>query len=83
VTDFLERRMGALTVRIDRNLCVGFGDCMEPAPEFFELDDDGIIRFQPAAAVAAPTEAQLRAACDACPVDALSLLDDSGVQLAP
>jgi ferredoxin len=81
VTDFLERRFGALTVRIDRNLCVGFGDCMEPAPEFFELDDDGVIRFR--AASATPTEAQLRAACDACPVDALVLLDGAGAQVAP
>lgn len=81
MTDFLERRFGALIVRIDRNLCVGFADCMEPAPEFFELDDDGVIRFQPGAE--APTEAQLRAACDACPVDALTLLDEAGVQVAP
>jgi ferredoxin len=81
VTDFLERRIGDLIVRIDRHLCVGFGDCIEPAPELFELDDDGIIRFQPVASGA--TEAQLRAACDACPVDALALLDDAGVQVAP
>jgi ferredoxin len=81
VTDFLERRIGALLVRIDRNLCVGFGDCIEPAPQLFELDADGVVRFQTVAD--GVTEAQLRVACGACPVDALSLLDDAGMQVAP
>jgi ferredoxin len=81
VEDFVQRHIGALIVRIDRNLCVGFGDCMEPAPEVFELDEDGVIRFRTVAVN--PTEAQLRSACNACPVDALTLLDAAGVHVAP
>ena len=38
----VERRVGELTIRIDRTLCVGFGDCMAVAPDVFEFDEDGI-----------------------------------------
>ena len=36
------RMVGGLTVAIDRLLCVGFGDCIEEAPDAFEFDDEGI-----------------------------------------
>jgi ferredoxin len=81
VSDYLERRMGAWIVRIDRHLCVGFGDCIDIAPELFELDDDGVARFPPAPPH--PPDALLRAACSSCPVDALSLLDATGRQVVP
>ena len=40
-----ERMVGTLRVRIDRTLCVGFGDCITEAPEAFVLDDEGIAVF--------------------------------------
>jgi ferredoxin len=49
VSDVVERRLGGLTVRIDRLLCVGFGDCIDDAPEAFELDDDGVAAFRQSA----------------------------------
>ena len=77
----VERRVAGLTVRIDRLLCVGFGDCIGEAPESFELDDEGIVAFKddPDAA----ERERLVRACAACPVDALTVLDEAGKQLAP
>ncbi len=37
----LERQVGDLIIRIDRTLCVGFGDCIEAAAEAFVLDEEG------------------------------------------
>ena len=72
--------MGGLRIRIDRELCVGSGDRVTAAPEAFELDAEGLAVFkQPEAA----TRERLLAACDACPVDALTAWDETGAQLAP
>ncbi len=78
--DIQERKIGELTVRIDRSLCVGFGDCVARAPEAFELDDDDIVLLTQPNAVQLES---LLAACEACPVDALSLVDPSGRTLCP
>lgn len=78
----LERRVGDLTVRIDRTLCVGFGDCIEQAPDAFEFDSEGIVRF-PMAGIESIERERLILACDVCPVDALSVFDADGVQIVP
>ncbi len=80
MSDFAEREIGELRVRIDRTLCVGFGDCLEEAPEAFELDSEGVARFTRPDAV--PRE-QLVRACSSCPVDALTVWDARGNQLVP
>ncbi|HEY7471737.1 MAG TPA: ferredoxin [Gemmatimonadota bacterium] len=77
----VERCVAGLTVRIDRLLCVGFGDCIDEAPESFELDAEGIVAFRERPE-SAERERIVRA-CAACPVDALTVLDDAGRQLAP
>lgn len=79
--DFEERRINGLTVRVDRLLCVGFGDCIEVAPELFEFDDEGIATFLTPLPDAGAEH--LRAACESCPVDALTLLDGDGRQVYP
>lgn len=76
-----ERPIGDLVLRIDRHLCVGFGDCIDAAAEAFELDDDGIAVFREGAATT-PRE-HLLEACRSCPVDALTAHDASGRQVAP
>jgi ferredoxin len=81
LSDITERRVGRLLVRIDRHLCVGFGDCVDAAPQAFELDDEGIAVLRDGAEGA--LEEMLQEACRACPVDALTLLDEQGVQLVP
>lgn len=80
-TDVEERRINGFTLRIDRLLCVGFGDCIDVAPDLFAFDDEGIATFL--TPLPEPGIDQLRAACESCPVDALSLLDRDGKQLFP
>ena len=77
--EFEEREVNGLTVRIDRTLCVGFGDCVTEAPKAFALDAEDIAVF------VSPEDEQviLVKACDVCPVDALTVLDRNGSQLAP
>jgi ferredoxin len=80
VAAFDERQVGGLKLRIDRELCVGFGDCVTGAPEAFELDAEGLAVFKQPDAV---ERARLLAACDACPVDAITVWDETGAQLVP
>ena len=80
MAEFEERQVGGLRVRIDRNLCVGFGDCIEGAPEAFTLDGEGLAVFTSPESV---ERARLLAACDACPVDAITVWDESGAQVVP
>jgi ferredoxin len=81
VTDAEERRLGDIVVRIDRLLCVGFEDCIQEAVEVFELDGDGVAVFREGAGGA--DRDRVVAACEACPVDALTAFDLEGHQLVP
>jgi len=67
------RVLGPLRVEIDRDLCVGFGDCVTESPESFELDDEGIAVFTAPESV---DRATLLEACAACPVDAITVFED-------
>ena len=78
--DIDEREAHGWMVRIDRTLCVGFGDCVEVAPEAFDLDSESVAIFLDPDAVDA---ARLREACDVCPVDALMIFDLEGRQIVP
>jgi ferredoxin len=81
LSDVVERRVGGLTVRVDRLLCVGFGDCIDVAPDLWEFDADGIVSFrEPLPEV---DRDRVMGSCDVCPVDALSAHDDGGTQLVP
>ena len=75
-----ERFIAGLRVHIDATLCVGFGDCVELAPGAFRLDSEDVVEF------VVPTEVErdrLLSACEACPVDALTVWSDDGAQLVP
>jgi len=78
--DIDECTVGSLRVRIDRTLCVGFGDCVTASPDAFALDDANIVIF--VAPERVEREALLRA-CASCPVDALTVFDENGDQLVP
>jgi len=81
VSDFLDRKVGTRTVRIDRTTCIGTANCAKVAPELFELDDERIVTFrEPAADIPADRVVE---ACDVCPVDALSAFDEDGRRLVP
>ena len=80
MVDSEERVVGDLRLRIDRTLCVAFNNCIDEAPEAFTLDEEGVVTF------VAPEEVErerLLRACDACPVDALTVWDPDGNQLVP
>ena len=75
-----ERTVHGLRIVIDRDQCVGFGACVKEAPEGFKLDDETVAVF--VAPEAVERERLLRA-CDACPVDAITVWDSDGRQLVP
>ena len=80
MSDFEDRTIGELRVRIDRTLCVGFGDCITEAPAAFALDETGTATFL----VLDTTDREtLLRACDACPVDAIAVYDEEGRQIVP
>jgi ferredoxin len=80
MADEEERTVNGLRIRIDRTLCVGFGDCVTAASQAFVLDGQDIVTF--AAPESADRETLLRA-CASCPVDALTVWDEHGTQLHP
>jgi ferredoxin len=75
-----ERRVHGLRVVIDRDQCVGFGDCVKEAPEGFKLDDETVAVFVNPEAV---ERERLLRACDACPVDAITVYDETGRPIVP
>ena len=75
-----ERFIHGLRVVIDRDQCVGFGDCVKEAPEGFKLDEDALAVFVEPEAV---ERERLLRACDACPVDAITVWDEAGQQIVP
>ena len=65
----------ALRIVIDRERCVGSGNCLYWAPGTFDLDDDGV------STVVDPdgdAEERIRVAAEGCPTRAISLEDRSG-----
>ncbi len=70
-----------IAIAVDRELCYGFGDCVDSAPGVFELDDDDkSVVVDPDAQ---PRDDILMAAQD-CPVDAIVVTDAAtGEQLYP
>jgi ferredoxin len=59
-----------LDIRIDRERCMGSGNCVFWAPDSFDLDEDGHSVVTDAAAT---DEERLRVAAEGCPVGAISL----------
>jgi ferredoxin len=59
-----------ITASIDRERCMGSGNCLFWAPSSFDLDDDGrAITFEPEAT----DEERLMVVAGGCPVGAISL----------
>jgi ferredoxin len=62
---------------IDRDACSAHGDCVDLAPEVFELDDVASVTGT------GPDELML-AAAEACPATAIRIVDDAtGEQVFP
>ena len=62
-------------IEVDRALCIGSGDCVETAPDVFELDDeDKAVVIDPDGA---PVDEVLEAAGN-CPVTAIFVTGEDG-----
>ena len=65
-------------VELDRDVCMGSGNCMAEAPAAFDLDDDGIAFVVDAGAVSEDT---IVAIARKCPSQAISVRRDDGTRL--
>jgi ferredoxin len=74
-------------VTVDREVCIGSGNCVYTAPEVFEQDDEGLVVLvapgvardvsgEVAAEVETPHEDAVRAAVAHCPSGALRIVGD-------
>jgi ferredoxin len=81
MSDVVERRIGGLVIRIDREQCIGTTNCIKVAGDVFVLDGERICSF-----LVPPAQAErdrLIEACQVCPVQALIVIDEEGNQLVP
>jgi ferredoxin len=70
----------AVRVRVDRDLCIGVGNCVAYAPTVFELDEENKAVVLDPASVDDDT---LLEAAKSCPESAILVEDDEGNQLYP
>jgi ferredoxin len=69
-----------MKVKIDRELCIGVGNCVTVAPRVFRLDKENKAIILDASAA---DEDMLMKAAESCPVNAIIIEDDEGRQLYP
>jgi ferredoxin len=69
-----------MKVRVDRDLCIGVGNCVAFAPTVFALDEQKKAVVLDAASV---DEFTLLEAAKSCPEAAIILEDDEGLQVFP
>lgn len=69
-----------MKVKVDRELCIGVGNCVAIAPRVFKLDEQNKAVAVEASSV---DEQTLWDAAESCPENAIILEDDEGRQLYP
>jgi ferredoxin len=69
-----------MKVKVDRELCIGVGNCVAIAPRVFKLDQQNKAVAADASLV---DEQTLWDAAESCPEKAIILEDDEGHQLYP
>jgi ferredoxin len=68
-------RQNRIEVTVDRGLCIGSGDCVDTAPDVFQLDEeDKAVVVDPDGA---PLDDVLTAASN-CPVSAIFVIGEEG-----
>ena len=75
------RKIRKLTMRIDRNLCIGAATCVALAPKAWALDDEAKAIILDT--VEEETDEALIEAAKGCPVMAIIITDESGKQIYP
>lgn len=69
-----------MKVRVDRDLCISLGNCIAVAPTVFAFDDESkAIVLDPSSV----DDNTVLEAAESCPVDAIIVEDDKGLQLYP
>ncbi len=69
-----------MKVRVNRDLCIGVGNCVVFAPTVFKLDEEDKAMILDPASVDDDT---LLEAAESCPEKAIIIEDDEGYQLYP
>jgi len=77
----VKRKIRKLTMRIDRNLCIGAATCVAIAPKAWALDDEAKAIILDTSDE--ETDDTLLEAAKGCPVMAIFITDESGKQLYP
>lgn len=77
----VKRKIRQLTMRIDRNLCIGAATCVAIAPKAWALDNEAKAIILDT--VEDETDETLLEAAKGCPVMAIFLTDATGKQLYP
>ena len=67
------------TAKVDRELCVSAGACVEAAPKVFGWDDEHLAEVLPGAEDA--TNDKLLECAKACPATAIFLYDEDGKEV--
>ena len=81
MADLEEKKIGNITVRIDREKCIASANCVQVGAEVFELDSGSIVTFRDEDE--SIPEDELIEACKVCPVEALTAIGKDGKQLVP
>ncbi len=69
-----------MKVRVDRDLCIGVGNCVAYAPTVFTLDEESkAVVLDPSSV----NDNTLLEAAESCPENAIIIEDDEGRQLYP
>ncbi|MCX6792013.1 MAG: ferredoxin [Candidatus Gottesmanbacteria bacterium] len=77
----VKRKIRKLTMRIDRNLCIGAATCVAIAPKAWALDDEAKAIILDTAE--AESDETLIEAARGCPVMAIFITDATGKQIFP
>jgi ferredoxin len=75
-----EVAMAKLSITVNKVRCIGSGDCVETAPAVFQLDADGKSDVVNASGA---DDSVIVSAARSCPVKAITVVDEAGVQLFP
>jgi ferredoxin len=81
MNDIVERKISDLLIEIDRPTCIGSKNCINAAPNLFELDDEQICSFKDN--TEGIEQEIIIEACSVCPVSALYVIDQNEKQIVP
>lgn len=75
------KKVGQLTVLVDRNLCIGAATCVAVAPKTYALDNEAKAIILDSASQDLPET--IIDGAKACPVAAIIITDEAGKQIFP